>query len=87
MKPHINDGFKIEATYLGTDPHGNHILEDITGDLVRGHGYLNGERSNFPGPEYPGGIKKGSRIRFFCCLFPRQGGARITDCRDVKVIA
>jgi len=47
---------------------------------------LHGERSNFPGPEYPDGIPEGARIRFFACLFPREGGARLTDCRQLEVI-
>lgn len=82
----INDGLRLEATYDGQDCHGHHILKDVRGDMCRDHAYLNGERSNFPGPEYPMGIEPGSRIRFHACLFPRRGGARLTDVRDLKVI-
>ena len=82
----INDGLRLEATYDEHDCHGHHILKDVRGDMVRSHAWLNGERSNFPGPEYPEGIKTGARIRFFACLFPRMGGARLTDVRQLKVI-
>jgi hypothetical protein len=83
----IDSGIRIEATYQGIDDNGNHLLSDVHGDMVRDHAYLNGERSNFPGPEYPDGIKAGSRIRFFACIFPRRGGARLTDAREIQVIA
>ena len=77
----INDGLRLEATYDGQDCHGHHILKDVRGDMVRSHAWLNGERSNFPD-----GIQPGTRVRFFACLFPRRGGARLTDCRQVEVI-
>lgn len=77
----IDDGIRIEATYQGIDANGNHLLLDVAGDMTRDHAYLNGERSNFPE-----GIQPGKRIRMFCCIFPRRGGARLTDCREVKII-
>jgi hypothetical protein len=83
----IDDGIRIEAIYQGIDDNGNHLLLDVKGDLTRDHAYLNGERSNFPGPEYPEGIPAGSRIRFFACIFPRRGGARLTDIRQLEVIS
>jgi hypothetical protein len=83
----ITDGLRITATYEGVDQHGHYMLKDVTGDLTRDHVWLNGERSNFPGPEYPDGIREGSRIRFFACLFPRMGGARLTDVRQLEVLA
>jgi hypothetical protein len=86
-KPKINDGLHITATYAGQDKHGCYLLHDLTGDMKRDHAYLHGERANFPGPEYPEGIPEGSRIRFYACLFPREGGARLTDIRQLEVIA
>ena len=83
----INDGIRVIATYSGEDSHGHHLLTDVSGDIIRSHAWLNGERSNFPGPVYPEGIKEGARIRFFACLFPRMGGARLTDVRQLQVIA
>jgi hypothetical protein len=86
MRLHIDDGIRIEATYQGIDMNGNHLLSDVKGDIQRDHAYLNGERSNFPGPEYPEGIMAGQRVKMFCCLFPRPGGARLTDAREVRII-
>ena len=78
----IDAGLKLEAIYEGQDKHGNHILSDVKGDMKRSHAYLNGSHANFPE-----GIKTGSRIKFFACLFPRMGGARLSDCREVQVIS
>jgi len=75
---------KLEATYAGLsrDGRGNHVLEDVTGDIVRTHHYVNGEYGN-----WPEGVPIGARVTFFASPHDRRGGRRITDVRDLKVIA
>lgn len=74
---------RIEATFQGRDTHGHILLKDLSGDVVRDHGYLNGTHSNFPD-----GIKPGSRVRFYCSPLRRKGKEpRMTDIRECRVIA
>lgn len=78
----INDGLRIEATYVKRDRHGCFFLQDLKGDVKRDHAWLHSEMANFPE-----GIQPGSKIRFYASFFPRPGGARLTDIRELEVLS
>lgn len=79
---------QVEATYEGTDSHGNILLHDV---LVRGekknsiqrldHRWLNGAHAN-----WPGNVDVGARVRFYASPLYRPGGARLSDVRELEVI-
>ena len=72
---------RLQATYAGKDRNGHHMLKDVTGDLVRDHHYINGERGN-----WPEGIHPGDRVAFFASPHNTKNGPRITDIREMEVI-
>lgn len=45
------------------------------------HCWINAEYGNFPD-----GIKHGARVRFWASYFPRKGGQRLTEVREVEII-
>ena len=75
---------RLEATFLGEGYSGNYLFQNVTGDLVRDHMWINADHGNFPGRDIP----HGSRVRFYCTKFSRgRKPARYTDIREVEVIS
>lgn len=92
----------LEGTYSGQGyemPH--HILTDVQQitkrfnphldkwetvkvpyrDPDNPHCWLNSEHSGFPD-----GIEHGTKVRFWASYFPRKGGQRLTECREIEII-
>lgn len=92
----------LAATYAGQgylEP--NHILTDVVQSVLRydpdqdrfvpswvpyrdpenPHCWLNAKYSNFPE-----GIPHGTKVSFWASFFPRMGGQRLTDVREVRII-
>lgn len=74
---------RVIGTYAGADCRGNHLLKDVSvdGDFCD-HRWLNGARANFPG-----NVPVGCRVRFFASPVQTRAGSRLTDVRELEVVA
>ena len=74
---------RVIATYAGQDPRGHHLLRDVLVDgKARDHHWLNGVRANFPE-----GVRVGCRVRFYASPVMTRVGSRLTDVRELEVMA
>jgi len=83
------DSIRLEATYAGRGyekPH--HLFTEVVQidhgmrkAYRDGHAWLNAEFSGFPD-----GIEHGAKVRFWASYFPRKGGQRLTECREIEII-
>jgi hypothetical protein len=78
----------LEAVYAGQGferPH--HLFRGVV-QIVNGvrkpyrdHAWCNAEYSNFPE-----NVPHGAKVGFWASFFPRMGGQRLTDIREVRII-
>lgn len=78
----------LEGTYAGQGyemPH--HLIQEVMviekghKKPFRDHVWCNAGHSGFPD-----GIPHGARVRFWASYFPRKGGQRLTEVREVEII-
>lgn len=73
---------RIIATYQGRGPRGHYLLENVEGEIKRSHFWLNAIYN-----EIPRDIPIGARISFQASPHSRKGEIKLSQAREIKVIA
>lgn len=73
---------KITATYLGRGFRGHYLLENVEGELKRSHAWLHADYN-----EIPEEIPIGSRISFQASPHSHKGEVKLSQAREIRVIA